>query len=93
MTAFRTGAKDLASSSAYPQDFGDKVAELHDELVPWMDHSTGFLSSPFEGLSSKAKVRPKLYNLMTNREFGPGAFGIRIGLEISWPFRAKFKEC
>ena len=68
------------------------MAELHDELVPWMDHSTGFLSSPFEGLSSKAKVRPKLYNLMTNREFGLGAFGICIGLEISWPSEPNLKS-
>ena len=40
--ALRTGAKDLASSAAYPQDFGDKVAEHHDELVPWMDDGLSF---------------------------------------------------
>ena len=49
MVAFRTGAKDLASSAAYPQGFGDKVAEYHDELVPWMDDGVGFFGFCLRG--------------------------------------------
>ena len=29
----RNGAKDLTDSGAYPLEFGDRVAELHDDFV------------------------------------------------------------
>lgn len=50
----RTGAKDLAASAAYPAQFGAKVAELHDELVPRIGYMIRLRGVSWDELSKRS---------------------------------------